>query len=103
MFKKIALLLVISSFSVFGQNLNKIEKEIKALSGDAVQREWEAIHSLDQAIREPGKFNPEADIINCYKVVLMEHYHGYPTTKKQGYPAYTTPWVVWVHCPSAKL
>lgn len=88
---------------MLGQNLSKIEKEIKALSGDAVKQEWEAIINLDQEIREPGKFNSKADIINCYKMVLMEHYHGYPTNKLYGYPAYTTPWVVWIHCPSPTL
>lgn len=101
--KKICLLvLLISSYTVVGQNLNKIEKQIKRLTGDAIKQEWEAIINLDQAIRERQEYSAKQDIINCYKVVLMEHYHGYPTNK-YGYPAYTTPWVVGVHCPSAAM
>lgn len=104
MFKKITLLLlIITSGVVMAQDLDQIEKDIRGLSGDAVQKEWEAISTSDQSTREAEKFDSDADIINLYKVVLMEHYHGYPTNKLYGYPAYTTPWVVWIHCPNTAL
>lgn len=104
MLKKITcVLMLLFSVAMMSQDLDKIEKKIKALNGDAVQKEWEAINVSDQSMRDEGHFNSDADIINLYKVVLLVHYHGYPTNKEQGYPAYVTPWVVWVHCPSTAL
>jgi len=101
--KSIIIIFLFTSVVMMGQNLNHIEKEIKHLKDDAIKQQWESIINADQQLREEGKFDAEADIINFYTMVLMEHYHGYPSNAKYGYPAYTTPWVVWVHCPSNAL
>lgn len=80
-----------------------MEKEIKNLPAAKVGDYWVALHIADQDNNDGDDGDEELDVINLYKVVLMVHYHGYPTSQQYGYPAYVTPWIAWSHCQSARL
>ena len=104
MLKIITAVLIFCSVTMMGQNFRKIEKEIKALSGENIKDYWVALHNLDQEIAGGDSKDAQKNtIINLYKTAAMIHYHGYPVVQVYDNPAYTTPWLTWIHCSSAAL
>ena len=83
--------------------MDKIEAEIKNMQSSGVKAYWENLNKADQDAISNNKLDNKTAALNLYKVVLMVHHHGYPTSGEHGYPAYTTPWLVWTHCRAVGL
>lgn len=95
-----------ASVAVYGNiNIESLKSEIKRLSTkEEVTNYWLALHESDQLNSSSAeKYNDSVGVVNLYKATLLIHYHGYPIQADYGYPAYVTPWLVWVHCPSAAM
>jgi hypothetical protein len=102
--KLFALLLLISVTAKAQESLETIEATIKNLPAAEIGAWWVALYKSDQDNNGGEVLYSEAtDAVNLYKSVLMVYYHGYPTVKQYGYPAYTAPWLTWTHCNGAGL
>lgn len=101
--RKIIIILccVFWSNSFFGQiNFEEIKNQIHNLSDKTeIEKYWLEIYNSDQENNGGSvEHSKETDILNLYKTSVLIETFGYPTVKEFVYPAYTTPWVVWVHC-----
>ena len=102
--KRVLTLLLLLSLSANAQyGMDKIEAEIKNMQSAGVKAYWTALHNADQTAVSNNTLDNKTAALNLYKVVLMVHHHGYPTSSDYGYPAYTTPWLVWTHCRAVGL
>lgn len=101
--RKIIIILccVFWSNSFFGQiNFEEVKNQIHNLSDKTeIEKYWLEIHDSDQENNGGSvEYSEETDILNLYKTSVLIEKFGYPTGIEFAYPAYTTPWVVWVHC-----